>query len=74
MKRGGRSSSARWRARLYPTGWISARSAGSVVTEVVHVPHRAEDGTILGIYAVVRDITERKRSERELSESEHGSA
>jgi PAS domain S-box-containing protein len=46
------------------------RSAGPVVTEVVHAPHRAEDGTILGIYAVVRDITERKRSERELSESE----
>jgi PAS domain S-box-containing protein len=46
------------------------RSGAHAVAEVVHVPHRAEDGAIVGLYTVVRDITERKQSERELSESE----
>src|SRR6202161_534749 len=46
------------------------RSAGTVQTEIVHVPHRDQAGRILGLYTVVMDITARKLAERVLSESE----
>lgn len=31
---------------------------------VTYVPHRAEDGKVLGVYALLVDLTERKRAER----------
>jgi prevent-host-death family protein len=34
------------------------------------VPHRAEDGTVRGYFAVVQDMTERKRAEKALEASE----
>jgi PAS domain S-box-containing protein len=46
------------------------RSAGTVQTEVVHVPHRDQAGRILGLYTVVMDITARKLAEKVLYESE----
>src|SRR3984957_7977183 len=46
------------------------RSAGTVQTEILHVPHRDQAGRILGLYTVVMDITARKLAERVLSESE----
>ncbi len=45
------------------------RAAGTLVTEVVHVPHR-DSGGVVGFYAVVRDVTDRKTAERALAESE----
>ncbi len=46
------------------------RPTGTIVTEVVHVPHCGSDGRVVGFYAVVRDITDRKVAERALVESE----
>jgi len=46
------------------------RSSATVRTEVMHVPNRDEAGRIGGIYTVVQDITARKLSEKNLSESE----
>jgi PAS domain S-box-containing protein len=46
------------------------RSAGTVQTEIVHVPHRDQAGRTVGLYTVVMDITARKLAERVLSESE----
>ena len=46
------------------------RSDRTVQTEILHVPHRDQAGRILGLYAVVMDVTARKLSERLLSESE----
>ena len=46
------------------------RSAGTVQTEIVHVPHRDLAGRTVGLYTVVMDITARKLAERVLSESE----
>ena len=46
------------------------RSAGTVQTEIVHVPHRDPAGRTVGLYTVVMDITARKLAERVLSESE----
>jgi PAS domain S-box-containing protein len=46
------------------------RSAGTIHTEIVHVPHRAPGGRTLGLYTVVMDITARKLAGRVLSESE----
>jgi PAS domain S-box-containing protein len=46
------------------------RSAGTVQTEIVHVPHRDQAGRVLGLYTVVMDITARKLAETVLSESE----
>ena len=47
-----------------------ARPGETVHTEIVHVPHRDEDGRVAGMYSVVQDITARKLAERRLSESE----
>ena len=47
-----------------------ARSGGTAHTEIVHVPHRDEDGRVVGMYTVVQDITTRKLAERVLAESE----
>jgi len=46
------------------------RPGGTVHTEILHVPHRDEDGRVAGMYTVVQDITTRKLAERRLSESE----
>jgi PAS domain S-box-containing protein len=46
------------------------RAGGTVHTEIVHVPHRDENGRVAGMYSVVQDITTRKLAERRLSESE----
>ena len=46
------------------------RHDGTVITEVVHVPHLDAAERVLGFYAVVRDITERKLAEQALKESE----
>jgi PAS domain S-box-containing protein len=34
--------------------------------DIVYVPHRAEDGAVLGCFVLVSDITERKQAEAEL--------
>ena len=39
-------------------------------TEIIHVPHRDENGEIVGMYSVVQDVTARKLAERMLAESE----
>jgi PAS domain S-box-containing protein len=46
------------------------RSAGTVITEVVHIPHRDDSGRVLGMYAVVQDVTDSKLAERAIAESE----
>jgi PAS domain S-box-containing protein len=46
------------------------QAAGTVSTEVVHVPHLDDSGRTVGIYSLVQDITARKHAERVLSESE----
>jgi PAS domain S-box-containing protein len=46
------------------------RSGGTALTEIMHIPHRDPAGRILGLYAVVTDITARKLAEKVLSESE----
>ncbi len=38
-------------------------------TVVQHIPHRGPDGTVLGMYALVQDVTEQKRVEAALRES-----
>ncbi|WP_156927125.1 NahK/ErcS family hybrid sensor histidine kinase/response regulator [Azospirillum halopraeferens] len=35
----------------------------------VYVPHRASDGTVLGFFTLIQDITERKRSASQLAEA-----
>ncbi len=46
------------------------KPSGTVITEVVHVPHRDDEGRVVGMYVVVQDITERKLADRALRESE----
>ena len=46
------------------------RSAGRMMTEVVHVPHRDASGAVLGVYVVVSDVTGRVLAERKVAESE----
>jgi PAS domain S-box-containing protein len=46
------------------------RRSGTVITEVVHVSHFDAAERVVGFYAVVLDITERKRAEQALKESE----
>ena len=46
------------------------RPGGTAHTEIVHVPHRDEEGRVVGMYTVVQDVTTRKLAERVLSESE----
>ena len=46
------------------------RPGGAVHTEIIHVPHRDEEGRVAGMYTVVQDITTRKLAERRLAESE----
>src|SRR5271156_5087597 len=46
------------------------RPGGTAHTEIVHVPHRDEEGRVVGMYTVVQDVTARKLAERVLSESE----
>ncbi|HZV06747.1 MAG TPA: PAS domain S-box protein [Gemmataceae bacterium] len=43
---------------------------GERVFEVRHIPERDEHGRIIGVLGLTRDITERKRAEEELRESE----
>ncbi len=40
------------------------------ITEIAHVPHRDEAGNVVGMYSLVQDITDGKRAERALAESE----
>jgi PAS domain S-box-containing protein len=46
------------------------RPEGMAITEITHSPRRDASGRVVGIYALVQDITARKRSERALAESE----
>ena len=46
------------------------RTAGNMMTEVVHVPHRDASGAVLGVYVVATDITSRVLAERKVAESE----
>jgi PAS domain S-box-containing protein len=47
------------------------RPDGSVsMAEIKHLPHRDASGGVLGLYALVQDITARKHAERALAESE----
>lgn len=45
-----------------------ARPGGVLTTEVTHIPHRDESGRVLGFYALVQDVTPRKKSEARLQE------
>jgi PAS domain S-box-containing protein len=45
------------RRHEWPEGTVSDLS-------VMYVPHKADDGTVLGLYALLVDLTERKRAER----------
>ncbi|MBV9288840.1 MAG: PAS domain S-box protein, partial [Hyphomicrobiales bacterium] len=55
-------------AQSYEVDFI--RSGGPIATEVVHVPHRDASGLVLGVYAIVADISNRKLAERKAAESE----
>src|ERR1700677_5113317 len=44
---------------------------GPRFVQVHYIPQRAEDGEVAGIYALVQDITDRKRAEATLRESEN---
>jgi PAS domain S-box-containing protein len=46
------------------------RGDGVVTTEILHVPHRDKEGRVVGLYALVQDITARQQSELALTESE----
>jgi PAS domain S-box-containing protein len=46
------------------------RPDGVTNTQIIHVPHKDQDGRILGFYALVQDITARKHNESALVESE----
>ena len=46
------------------------RSDGPIPTEVLHVPHRDASGRVLGVYAIIADISNRKLAERKAAESE----
>ena len=46
------------------------RAGGPIATEVIHVPHRDAGGRVLGFYAIVADITNRRLAERKAAESE----
>jgi PAS domain S-box-containing protein len=52
----------------YETDFV--RSGQIIHTEIVHVPHRDEDGRVIGMYSVVQDVTARRLAERVLAESE----
>jgi diguanylate cyclase (GGDEF)-like protein/PAS domain S-box-containing protein len=47
-------------AKTGRSGWVTGQYA----------PHRGPDGSIVGVVGIVHDITERKRAERSLKESE----
>ncbi len=42
----------------------------TAITEVTHIPHRDASGAVVGVYAVVTDVTHRKLAERRVAESE----
>ena len=46
------------------------RHVGTRHVQAQYVPDRAEDGTVRGYFALIEDITERKRLERSLRDSE----
>ncbi|WIJ24822.1 PAS domain S-box protein [Devosia sp. RR2S18] len=46
------------------------RPEGAVHTTILHIPHRNEEGEVDGFYAVVQDISDRKRTEDALRQSE----
>jgi PAS domain S-box-containing protein len=52
----------------YETDFV--RSDQTIHTEIVHVPHRDDEGRVVGMYSVVQDVTARRLTERVLAESE----
>ena len=49
---------------------VPHRDGGNRDVHVEYVPDRRKDGAVIGLFALVQDISERKRTEAELRESE----
>ncbi|BBO77285.1 hypothetical protein DSCW_47020 [Desulfosarcina widdelii] len=49
---------------------LSEKDKGTIWLEANYVPYLAEDGIVLGFYGLTHDLTERKRAENALRESE----
>jgi PAS domain S-box-containing protein len=49
---------------------VPYRGAGMRDVHVDYVPHRAADGRVMGFYALIADVSERRRAEAALKESE----
>lgn len=47
---------------------VDYKSAGKRIVEAAYVPDKAEDGRIRGFFALISDVTERRRAEQELVE------
>ncbi len=50
--------------------WVVPRNGDERYVQVVYVPHKAPDGTVLGFITMINDITELKRAEKAVVESE----
>ena len=55
--------------RFEKEGWRIRKDGSKFMASVVIDPIRADDGTLLGFAKITRDITERRKSERELQET-----
>jgi PAS domain S-box-containing protein len=55
--------------RFEKEGWRIRKDGSKFIANVVIDPIHADDGTLLGFAKITRDITERRKSERELQET-----